>query len=78
MSIKNQSYPRTIIKRELRIDDSKKDSKDFKEVEDYLRTVSMKFMKEPQALSIENLDKAYTDIVGSTNTRDKSEKVILE
>jgi hypothetical protein len=78
MSIKNQSYPRTIIKRELRIDDSKKDSKDFKEVEDYLRTVSMKFMKEPQALSIENLDKAYTDIVGSNNTREKSEKVILE
>ena len=78
MSNKNQSYTRTIIKRELRIDDNKKDSKDFKEVENYLRTVSMKFMKEPQALSIENLDQAYTDIVGSNNTREKTEKVISE
>jgi hypothetical protein len=78
MSNKTQSYTRTIIKRELKIDDSKKDSKDFKEVENYLRTVSMKFMKEPQALSIENLDKAYTEIVGSNNTREKTEKVISE
>lgn len=78
MSNKNQSYTRTIIKRELRIDDTKKDSKDFKEVENYLRTVSMKFMKEPHALSIENLDQAYTDIVGSNNTREKTEKVISE
>jgi hypothetical protein len=77
MNNKNQIYPRTIIKRELRIDETKKDSKDFKEVEDYLRTVSMKFMKEPQALSIENLDKAYTEIVGS-NARDKSDKGLSE
>ena len=77
MNNKNQNYPRTIIKRELRIDETKKDSKDFKEVEDYLRTVSMKFMKEPQALSIENLDKAYTDIVGS-NAREKTDKGLSE
>jgi hypothetical protein len=67
----NKINQRTIIKRELKIDESNKDVKDFREVEDYLKTISMKFMNAP--VSIENLDKAYKDMAG-VSSRDKNEK----
>ncbi len=55
---------RAIINRELKIDESKK------ELKDYLKTISMKFLKEPA--TIENLDKVYTDMLGTN--REKNTK----
>ena len=65
-----------IIKRELKIEDNTgKPAKDFREAEEYLKTVSKKFMKEP--LSLENLDKVYNDIIGKTKN-EKAEKSLLK
>ena len=66
------SGQKSIIKRELKIDDRVKDTKDFREVEDYLKTISMKFMNNP--VSIENLDKVYKDMSGNIKA-EKNEKI---
>lgn len=73
MSKTNQTDRKNLIKRELKIDDNQKGTKDFREVDEYLKTVSKKFMKEP--LTIENLDKVYTDMVskGKVDRMDKNE-----
>jgi hypothetical protein len=62
---------RSIINRELKIDDSKKEIRDYREIEDYLKTISRKFLKEPA--TIENLDKAYTEMLVKAN-KEKAEK----
>jgi hypothetical protein len=61
-----------VMKRELKIEDITKQNKDFREVDEYLKSVSKKFMKEP--ISIESLDKVYNDMVGKNKT-DKSDKM---
>jgi hypothetical protein len=62
---------RSIINRELKIDDSRKDVRDYREIEDYLKTISRKFLKEPA--TIENLDKAYTEMLVKAN-KEKTDK----
>jgi hypothetical protein len=49
-----------VIHRELKID-KEVNKKDFNELDRFLKTVSKKFEKQP--FSIENLDKAYMDIL---------------
>ena len=49
-----------VIHRELKID-NESHKKDFNELDKFLKTVSKKFEKQP--FSIENLDKAYMDIL---------------
>jgi hypothetical protein len=60
----------SIIKRELKIDNDTS-KKDFTELDKFLKTISKKFDKQP--ISLENLDKAYSDIVekNKTETKDK-------
>ena len=63
----------TKIKREMKIPTNKEESKqakDFKEVDDFLKTLTKNFMKEPP--SLESLDKAYSEVV------DKKQFEILE
>jgi hypothetical protein len=60
-------------RRELKIEDVERASKDYKEVDDYLKSVYTKFTKEP--LNLENLDKAYTNMNGVIS---KPEKQIQE
>lgn len=71
----NTNLNRAIIKRELKIDDNANENRNFNEVEEYLKTVSKKFMKDP--LSIENLDKVYNDMVAK-NKNDKGEQSLVE
>jgi tetratricopeptide (TPR) repeat protein len=61
------------IQREMKIEDGGKGADNFREVEDQLKTVSKKFMKDP--LTLEGLDKAYTDIVGKDKTKDKGMEI---
>lgn len=60
-----------LIKRDMKIDDEVKNSspmKDFREVDDFLKSVTKKFTKEP--ITLENLEKAYSDVVGKSKTTD--------
>ena len=57
-----------LIKRELKID-NETTKKDFSELDKFLKTISKKFDKQP--LSLENLDKAYLDIVEKKKTENK-------
>ena len=59
------------INRELKIEDSKI-NKDFKQIDEYLKTVSKKFMKE--LVSLEKLDKEYNDIMTHEEGKDKSKQ----
>lgn len=54
-----------VIRRELKID-NETNKKDFSELDKFLKTISKKFDKQP--LSLENLDKAYLDIVEKNKT----------
>ena len=56
-----------IIHRELKID-NETHKKDFNELDKFLKTVSKKFEKQP--FSIENLDKAYMDILDKNKTEE--------
>jgi len=58
-----------VIHRELKID-NEVNKKDFNELDRFLKTVSKKFEKQP--FSIENLDKAYMDIVDKNKTQEES------
>jgi len=58
------------IKRELKID-NETTKKDFSELDKFLKTISKKFDKQP--LSLENLDKAYLDIVEKNKTDNKDQ-----
>jgi len=57
-----------MIRRELKID-NETSKKDFIELDKFLKTISKKFDKQP--LSLENLDKAYLDIVEKNKTENK-------
>jgi len=57
-----------LINRELKID-NETTNKDFSELDKFLKTISKKFDKQP--LSLENLDKAYLDIVEKKKTENK-------
>ena len=59
-----------VIHRELKIDNEGPNKKDFNELDRFLKTVSKKFEKQP--FSIENLDKAYMDILDKNKTDDQS------
>ncbi len=63
MNTHSSTDNRGIIKRELKIEDHSPDNREFKEIEEYLNTVSKKFMGDP--LSIENLDRVYSDMAAS-------------
>jgi len=55
----------------MKIDDEVKNNsplKDFREVDDFLKSVTKKFTKEP--ITLENLEKAYSDVVGKAKTTD--------
>lgn len=54
-----------VIHRELKID-NEQNKKDYNELDIFLRTISKKFEKQP--FSIENLDKAYMDILDKNKT----------
>jgi hypothetical protein len=54
-----------VIHRELKID-NEQNKKEFNELDVFLRTISKKFEKQP--FSIENLDKAYMDIIEKNKT----------
>ena len=58
-----------VIHRELKID-NETNKKDFNELDRFLKTVSKKFEKQP--FSIENLDKAYMDILDKNKTDEQS------
>lgn len=60
-----------LIKRELKID-NETTKKDFSELDKFLKTISKKFDKQP--LSLENLDKAYLDIVEKNKTENKDKQ----
>ncbi len=60
-----------LIKRELKID-NETTRKDFSELDKFLKTISKKFDKQP--LSLENLDKAYLDIVEKNKTENKDKQ----
>lgn len=60
-----------LIKRELKID-NENTKKDFSELDKFLKTISKKFDKQP--LSLENLDKAYLDIVEKNKTENKDKQ----
>lgn len=60
-----------LINRELKIDSETK-KKDFSELDKFLKTISKKFDKQP--LSLENLDKAYLDIVEKNKTENKDKQ----
>ena len=53
---------RNELKREIKINDQ--NIVKFSDVDDYLKTISKKFMKD--TITIEKLDKAYVDIVSKT------------
>jgi hypothetical protein len=63
------------LKRELKIDEQQHDPKRFEEVDNFLKTVSKKFSGEP--VTLEKLDKAYTEMVTKT-TADKKPKQHIE
>ena len=56
-----------VISRELKIDNNT-NKKDFNDLDRFLKTISKKFDKQP--FSIENLDKAYMNIVDKNKTDD--------
>jgi hypothetical protein len=56
------------IKRELRIEEQPQQR--YEEVDNFLKTVSKKFSAEP--VTLEKLDKAYTDIVTKTEKKEKT------
>ena len=59
----------------MKIDDENKNSsplKDFREVDEFLKSVTKKFTKEP--ITLENLEKAYSDVVGKAKSTDLSEQ----
>jgi len=57
------------MRRELKID-NETSRKDFSELDfKFLKTISKKFDKQP--LSLENLDKVYSDIVEKNKTENK-------
>ena len=56
-----------VISRELKIDNNT-NKKDFNDLDRFLKTISKKFDKQP--FSIENLDKAYMDILDKNKTDD--------
>jgi hypothetical protein len=60
-----------LINRELKID-NETTKKDFSELDKFLKTISKKFDKQP--LSLENLDKAYLDIVEKKKTENKDKQ----
>ena len=64
MSDKNSA----MIKRELKIDNDA-NKKHFSELDKFLKTISKKFDRQP--ISLENLDKAYLDIVEKNKTDNK-------
>lgn len=55
-------------------DENKNNSpmKDFREVDECLKTVTKKFTKEP--ITLENLEKAYSDVVGKPKNGDENDK----
>lgn len=61
-----------MIRRELKID-NETSKKDFTELDKFLKTISKKFDKQP--LSLENLDKAYLDIVEKNKTENKEKNM---
>jgi len=65
----------SIVKRDMKIDGDVQ-GRDFREVEQFLGTITKKFMNEP--LTLEHLDKEYKEIVGSTATQEeqKNSKVM--
>jgi hypothetical protein len=58
-----------VIHRELKIDNDV-NKKDFNELDRFLKTVSKKFEKQP--FSIENLDKAYMDILDKNKVEEET------
>jgi hypothetical protein len=59
----------------MKIDDENKNSsplKDFREVDEFLKSVTKKFTKEP--ITLENLEKAYSDVVGKPKQNDNAEQ----
>lgn len=58
----------TKLKREIKITDNKRQNKDFREVDDFLKTLTKNFMKEPP--SLESLDKAYYEMVDKKKVED--------
>lgn len=58
-----------VIHRELKIDNDV-NKKDFNELDRFLKTVSKKFEKQP--FSIENLDKAYMDILDKNKEHEET------
>jgi hypothetical protein len=70
---KGQDHRMNVLKREIKIEESDSKLKDFREVDDYLKSVSQKFLKEP--INLENLNKAYTEIaVNGNKTGETKEK----
>lgn len=57
-----------VIHRELKID-NENNKKDYNDVDRFLKTVIKKFEKQP--FSIENLDKAYMDIIDKNKTEEE-------
>ena len=58
----------------MKIDDENKNNsplKDFREVDEFLKTVTKKFTKEP--ITLEILEKAYSDVVGKGKPGDNSD-----
>jgi len=61
----------SIIRRDLKIDEDIK-NRDYREVDEFLKTVSKKFMNEP--VSLENLDKVYNDMLKKPQNSLEGEK----
>lgn len=72
-SPKKDNNTSTIIKREMKIEEAPK--KEFHEVDDYLKSVSKKFMRNP--VTIASLDKVYNELI-DTKVKDKQPKSLLE
>lgn len=59
---KSKSKNSSKIHREMKIGDYSNPQKDFKEVDEFLKTLTKNFMKDPSA-NLETLDKAYYEMV---------------